>query len=277
MGAAQPEAPASSSTLQPERPAVAPFPSPRRTQPAAREARASRSRSRDYATCPPEQPGGPEPIAAILPRAWAQLLGRWDWQWFITLTFKDPVHPEQARKYFDRWLTRLDRERRAVGFFDSADGLVWALGLERQQRGVLHFHVVLANVGALPYRVVRDHWPHGYSWVQRARRVEDVTAYVAKYVAKGGEVDLHDCGVTQKGHVARWPARVYAQSTLRRALKALAPQEQEQLKDWATRDRRPSTRPDELVARARAAAESPKASRRVSGPELDGSEPQAGS
>jgi hypothetical protein len=174
-------------------------------------------------------------------------------------------------------MARLDRERRALGFFDPDDGLVWALGLERQRRGVLHFHVVLANVGALPYQVVRDHWPHGYSWVQRARRVEDVSAYLAKYVAKGGEVDFADCGITRQEALARWPARVYARSQARRALAALNEGERRELMDWATRDRRPSTRPEDLLARARAAAERPKASRRVSGPELDGSEPQAGS
>jgi hypothetical protein len=214
-------------------------------------------------------------VAAILPRAWAQLLGRWPWDWFITLTFKDPVHPEQARKYFDRWLTRLDLERRLLGFFDQVDGLVWARGIERQQRGVLHFHVLLSNVGELRYRVARDHWPHGFVWVQRIRRVEDVTAYLAKYVAKGGEVDLDGCGVTtQKGPVAGWPARVYARSRARRALAALHEGERRELMDWVTRDRRPSTRPGDLLARARAAVERLKASSRVSGPELGGSEPQ---
>jgi hypothetical protein len=57
----------------------------------------------------------------------------------------------------------------------------------------------------------------------------------------------------------------------------LSAEELQQAMTWATLDRRPSMRPDELLARARAAGERPKASSRVSGPELDGSEPQNGS
>ncbi|MBI1799856.1 MAG: hypothetical protein HYR73_09250 [Candidatus Eisenbacteria bacterium] len=170
----------------------------------------------------------------------------------------------------------MDLERRALGFFDQ-DGLVWALGIERQQRGVLHFHVLLSNVGELRYRVARDHWHHGFIWIERVRENSRVTGYVSKYIAKGGEVDLEDCGVTQRRRLASWPPRVYSQSKYRRAVGVLSAAEQQQLMDWATRDRRPSTRPDELLARARAAAERPKASRRVYGPELDGSEPQNGS
>jgi hypothetical protein len=66
---------------------------------------------------------GLEPVAAILPRAWAQLLGRGPGSGWSPSTFEDPVHPEQARSDFGPWLARLHRERRPLGFFDPSDGL----------------------------------------------------------------------------------------------------------------------------------------------------------
>jgi hypothetical protein len=32
--------------------------------------------------------------------AWIAFLGRWEWEWFCTFTFRDLVHPEAADKRF---------------------------------------------------------------------------------------------------------------------------------------------------------------------------------
>jgi hypothetical protein len=41
--------------------------------------------------------------------AWIALLGRWEWEWFCTFTFRDLVHPEAADKRFRVLLSQANR------------------------------------------------------------------------------------------------------------------------------------------------------------------------
>jgi hypothetical protein len=41
--------------------------------------------------------------------AWIALLGRWEWEWFCTFTFRDMVHPEAADKRFRVLLSQATR------------------------------------------------------------------------------------------------------------------------------------------------------------------------
>jgi hypothetical protein len=227
---------------------------------------------------------------------WAGLLGRWTWDWFITFTFRTEVHPEAADKRFRAWLDRVAEERRRCGMFDA--GLRWVRALEYQKRGVLHYHVLLGEVGPLPYRVVHDHWREGHAWVEPVRDSSAVRNYVAKYVTKGGELEIGGAGMPEAPRLT-WPSRMCSRSKVRHALAPLSQDERHDLLHWVGRDGRPSTRPDELLKRARVACERYlaerrvrasrqiellpieqtslarlKASARVSGPEADGSGPQ---
>jgi hypothetical protein len=182
--------------------------------------------------------------------AWVELVGRGVWDWFVTLTFREPVHPESAGKRFREFLARVQAVRDVRSLLDQP-AVLWLCAMERQQRGVIHFHVLLGNVQVLSYALVRESWTHGFSWVERIARAEDVARYCAKYVLKGGELEL-GVGVDQS---SRWPLRVMARRKLGRALAALTPVERAELVEWALRDRRPSRRPGELLERARAGAE----------------------
>jgi len=54
-----------------------------------------------------------EQRAAKLPplqRAWGTWLFEFQWDWFVTLTFRIPVHPEQAHKQLLRWLNALEHD-----------------------------------------------------------------------------------------------------------------------------------------------------------------------
>jgi hypothetical protein len=132
---------------------------------------------------------------------WVELLKRWDWQWFATFTFKDEKHPEAAAKVFRHWIKALDRasgyRERSVSTYSRR--CVWARGLEWQKRGVIHFHVLLGN---LPHpvctRAGREFWAAfwlelgntGYAKIDSFDQHEAGLAYVSKYCAKGGEVDV---------------------------------------------------------------------------------------
>src|SRR5262245_66093503 len=41
--------------------------------------------------------------------AWITLLGRWEWEWFCTFTFRDLVHPEAADKRFRVLISQANR------------------------------------------------------------------------------------------------------------------------------------------------------------------------
>jgi hypothetical protein len=41
--------------------------------------------------------------------AWIDFLGRWEWEWFCTFTFRDMVHPEAADKRFRVLISQANR------------------------------------------------------------------------------------------------------------------------------------------------------------------------
>src|SRR5947209_12381580 len=57
--------------------------------------------------------------------AWIALLGRWQWEWFCTFTFRDMVHPEAADKRFRVLISQANRR--------------WVRALEYQKSDVIHW------------------------------------------------------------------------------------------------------------------------------------------
>jgi hypothetical protein len=132
---------------------------------------------------------------------WIEFLSPYDWQWFVTYTFKDPVHPEAADKRFKWWIRLLDDSN---GFKTRAKcsykrRCLWVRGLEWQKRDVLHFHALIGN---LPYQIntknLRDLWAQswllmgntGFAKIYPVANVGGVVGYVTKYCVKEGEVDF---------------------------------------------------------------------------------------
>lgn len=131
--------------------------------------------------------------------AWVAFLSCHEWQWFGTFTYKDPIHPEAADKQFRFW-TRVNDDRFGVSKRApavAADRLMWIRGLEWQKRGVLHYHALLRNVPPhLHCRAERRAAAHlwleisgGFARIDPVHS-SDAISYVAKYSAKGGEVDF---------------------------------------------------------------------------------------
>lgn len=70
----------------------------------------------------------------------------WGWQWYNTLTFTEDIHPEQADKYYRRWVRRLNENFWGKRFRRYGKGITWIRGLEFQKRGTLHFHSLFAGL-----------------------------------------------------------------------------------------------------------------------------------
>lgn len=139
--------------------------------------------------------GIPLRIAARL--AWADWLQQFWWQWFVTLTFAESMHPEEATKRFNQWIAWLNRKAYSRGWRLNEDGVFWVLATEFQRRGVVHFHALIGDVedlnGRVSRRAARNVW-YPRNGLARVDAIDDgisaITNYVSKYVAKGGELEV---------------------------------------------------------------------------------------
>jgi len=125
--------------------------------------------------------------------AWCEFLGRWDWQWFCTLTFRDIVHPEAANKSFRYFTSKLNRQLYGPRWYKKAyGGIPWVRALEYQRRGVIHFHALFADVEGVRRLSWMDEWDRigGYARIEAIKDKWAVRRYVTKYCLKEGEIEL---------------------------------------------------------------------------------------
>ena len=129
---------------------------------------------------------------AALRDAWIALLGRWEWEWFCTFTFRDLVHPEAADKRFRVLISQANRVLFGVRWAQYGRGLRWVRALEYQKRDVIHYHALLAGVEDLRRLYWMDRWHElaGYARIEPIESAAAVSRYVSKYVVKGGEIEL---------------------------------------------------------------------------------------
>ena len=107
------------------------------------------------------------------------LLNRYNWDWFATLTFKDLPKTYTAHNRVNRWLNALEKqEKRKIGYFYKA--------MEFTRQGVPHFHLLMGNLDG----VRRDkYWDLWFTQNGRARILPydcklGAGYYLTKYVIK---------------------------------------------------------------------------------------------
>jgi len=110
--------------------------------------------------------------------AWVDLLNRYNWDWFATLTFKDLPKTYTAHNRVKRWLNILEREeKRKIGYYKA---------MEFTRQGVPHFHLLMGNLEG----VRRDkYWDLWFTWNGRARILPyepnlGAGYYLTKYIVK---------------------------------------------------------------------------------------------
>jgi hypothetical protein len=129
---------------------------------------------------------------AALRDAWIVFLGRWQWEWFGTFTFRAEVHPEAADKRFRVLCSKINRELYGPRWYKKRAGVPWVRALEYQRRGVIHYHALFAGVQDLRRFSWMEEWDRlaGFARIEPIRMADAVQRYVSKYVIKGGEIDL---------------------------------------------------------------------------------------
>jgi hypothetical protein len=135
--------------------------------------------------------------ACLLQSAWIELLQRYWMQWFVTMTFSIAVHPEAALKKWRVWVSKLNRELYGPRWYlKGHTQVLWVLAIERQKRGVLHFHALVGDARDLNHRTRRLRWKDeweslaGFARIEAIRSEDEVRGYITKYVTKGGEIEL---------------------------------------------------------------------------------------
>ncbi len=112
---------------------------------------------------------------------------------FVTLTFRDKVTDiEQANKEFKKFIQRL---RYAYGDFK------YIAVIEFQPSGRVHYHMI-SNLVYVPNSTLSDIWKQGFVRINRISHVDNVGAYITKYMTKEGDdvrLQGHRAFQTSKG------------------------------------------------------------------------------
>jgi len=136
--------------------------------------------------------------------AWVDLLSEFHWQWYITHTFRESVHPERADKLWRLWCSKINRELYGPRWFKKNKSVYWVRAIELQKRDVIHFHGLMSGIDALNQFEWMENWLNldgigtgiGLTGISRIYNIDKgestdaVISYVSKYVSKGGEIDL---------------------------------------------------------------------------------------
>lgn len=138
----------------------------------------------------------PRAVQSPLQLAWLEFLGRYHFDWFATFTFRFDTHPEAAYKRFRYWVHVFNQELHGRRYAKHGLGMHWCNALEYQRRGVVHFHAMLGDTQSLENQTYKRVWKAfwyelaGFCDIGRIEDQVNVTAYVSKYVVKGGELEL---------------------------------------------------------------------------------------
>jgi len=116
-----------------------------------------------------------------------------NWKVSLTLTFRDEKPNDVAVAYFKRLVRELNKEvfgKRYTKIVKHSY-FSYALGIEYQTRGVIHFHALVDRpVNFKKIHTLWNDWA-GFAWIGNIRNQYDCVRYIAKYNLKGGKNEVY--------------------------------------------------------------------------------------
>lgn len=101
---------------------------------------------------------------------------------FLTLTFAENITDlSTANHEFKLFILRLGNK---VGGRRNQSCLKYLAIPEFQKRGAVHYHVIFFNLPYIPWETIRACWRHGDITINAIDKVDNVGAYVSKYLSK---------------------------------------------------------------------------------------------
>jgi len=143
-------------------------------------------------------------IKVDLKDEWIHFIKRFEpFYLYVTLTFKEPKHPESADKAFFRWIRYINESLYGRRYREKKKGVTWIKCMEYQKRDVIHFHCLIGDPH-LDKSMIWDFmkaWEtdchrskelvNGYARIYEYNAARGAVNYCSKYVLKGGEIDLY--------------------------------------------------------------------------------------
>lgn len=107
--------------------------------------------------------------------------GKWgEKEKFLTLTFKENLTDQtETNKMFTKFVKKL-----SYSIFKTESALKYLCVVERQNRGAIHYHVLFFNMPYKPVEEIADIWGHGFVKINGIDSVDNLGAYVCKYMSK---------------------------------------------------------------------------------------------
>lgn len=101
---------------------------------------------------------------------------------FVTLTFRENIKDLKIANYeFEKFVKRIKYE---YGNFK------YLAVIEFQGRGAIHYHMI-TDLIYIPNKELRKIWSNGFVKINRIKHVDNVGAYIIKYMCKIEDVRLH--------------------------------------------------------------------------------------
>ena len=103
---------------------------------------------------------------------------------FLTLTFKENVLDlDYANNEFKKFIKRLN--------YNFKIKVKYSCVVEFQKRGAIHYHVILYNfTGKVDLVKLSDIWGHGFIKLNKIKGIDNVGAYICKYMTKSEDKRL---------------------------------------------------------------------------------------
>lgn len=103
---------------------------------------------------------------------------------FLTLTFADNVKDlDLANKEFKRFIKRMNYHI----FATKKGNLRYTVVPEFQDRGSVHYHVIIYNIPYTKSEYIEKIWKNGFIKINKIDNVNNVGAYICKYLTKAND------------------------------------------------------------------------------------------
>jgi hypothetical protein len=100
---------------------------------------------------------------------------------FLTLTFRDHVTDlDQAHYEFKKFIQRMNY----MLFGVKSGNLRYTTIVEFTKKGRVHYHVIIYNIPFTHVDLIGKTWGNGWVWINKIDNVDNVGAYVCKYLTK---------------------------------------------------------------------------------------------
>ena len=131
----------------------------------------------------------PEGLMRHARNAFGEWLSLPPWDWYTTHTFRaEYVSPKEADRHWYSWFNSLRVAAVAKGLTPSCYGDTapfYFRVAEYQDRGTLHYHALIGNVGDIRRLLFKDFWElHGFARVEKYEPSRGANFYVGKYLTK---------------------------------------------------------------------------------------------